>query len=95
MSAHGLLNLLNKLGKRDKMLGLPGILSLFLNKINKINNTGARILDSIYHMTLRLHQSLWSAVAQWLFDSRPEGHGFYPHWHHCIVVLEQDTFILA
>ena len=30
MSAHVLLNLLNKLGKRDKMLGLPIILSLFL-----------------------------------------------------------------
>ena len=33
MSAHVLLNLLNELGKRDKMRGL---------------------LDSIYHMTLRL-----------------------------------------
>ena len=21
--------------------------------------------------------------------------GFEPHWRHCIVVLEQDTFILA
>ena len=29
MSAHVLLNLLNELGKRDKMQGLPGILSLF------------------------------------------------------------------
>ena len=29
MSAHVLLNLLNKLGKRDKMRGLPIILSLF------------------------------------------------------------------
>ena len=29
MSAHVLLNLLNKLGKRDKMRGLPSILSLF------------------------------------------------------------------
>ena len=28
MSAHVLLNLLNKLGKRDKMRGLPSILSL-------------------------------------------------------------------
>ena len=27
MSAHVLLNLLNKLGKRDKMRGLPNILS--------------------------------------------------------------------
>ena len=30
MSAHVLLNLLNKLGKRDKKLGEPLILSLFI-----------------------------------------------------------------
>ena len=29
MSAHILLNLLNEFGKRDKMRGLPSILSLF------------------------------------------------------------------
>ena len=32
MSAHVLLNLLNELGKRDKMRGLPRILSLFRNE---------------------------------------------------------------
>ena len=31
MSAHVLLNLLNELRKRDKMRGLPSILSLFRN----------------------------------------------------------------
>ena len=42
MSAHVLLNyLLNELGKRDKMRGLPSILSLFGNEFNKFNNTGA------------------------------------------------------
>ena len=41
MSAHVLWNLLNKLGKRDKTLGLPRILSLFRNKFNKFNNTRA------------------------------------------------------
>ena len=50
MSAHVLLNLLNELGKRDKMRGLPSILSLFRNELNKFNNTRARMLDSIYHM---------------------------------------------
>ena len=35
MSAHVLLNLLNELGKRDKMRGLPSILSLFRNEFNK------------------------------------------------------------
>ena len=33
------------------MRGLPSILSLFPNEFNKFNNTGARMLDSIYHMT--------------------------------------------
>ena len=54
MSAHVLLNLLNELGKRDKMRGLPSILSLFCNEFNKCNNTRARMLDSIYHMTSTL-----------------------------------------
>ena len=49
-----LLNLLNKLGKRDQMRGLSIILSLFRNELSKFNNTGARMLDSIYHMPLRL-----------------------------------------
>ena len=53
MSALVLLNLLNELGKRDKMRGLPSILSLFRNEFNKFNNTGARMLDSIYHMSLK------------------------------------------
>ena len=38
MSAHVLLNLLYE----------------FRNEFNKFNNTRARMLDSIYHMTLRL-----------------------------------------
>ena len=54
MSVHVLLNLLSELRKRDKMPGLSGILSLFRNKFNKFNNTGAQILDSIYHRTLKL-----------------------------------------
>ena len=54
MSHHVLLNLLNELGKRDKMRGLLSILSLFRNKFNKFKDTGARILDYIYHMTLKL-----------------------------------------
>ena len=54
MSAHVLLNLLNELGKRDKMRGSPSILSPLCNEFKKCNNTGARMLDSIYHMTFRL-----------------------------------------
>ena len=48
MSAHVLLNLLNKLRKRDKMRGLPSILPIFRNELNKFNNTGALMLDSIF-----------------------------------------------
>ena len=37
--------------------------------------------------------------AQWLsgrvLDLRPKGSEFEPHRRHCVVVLEQDTFILA
>ena len=33
MSPHVLLNLLNKLGERDKMRGLPSILSLFATSL--------------------------------------------------------------
>ena len=54
MSAPVLLNYLNELGKSDKMRDLPSILSLFHNEINKFNNTSAQMLDSIYHMTIRI-----------------------------------------
>ena len=57
MSAHVLLNLLNELGKRDKMRGLPSILSLFRNEFNKFNKTSlafylfspTRLINSIKH----------------------------------------------
>ena len=52
MSAHVLLNLLNKLRKSD-------ILSFFRNEFNKFINTGVQMLDSIYHRTLRLLKSLF------------------------------------
>ena len=54
MSASVLLNFSNELRKTDKMQGLLSILSLFRNEFNKLNKTGARKLDSIYHMALKL-----------------------------------------
>ena len=54
ISAHVLLNLLNELRKRDKMRGLSSILSVFHKEFNIFNNTGALMLDSINHMTLKL-----------------------------------------
>ena len=49
MSAHVLLNLSNELKKRDYSHFIS-----FSQEFNKFNNTGARMLDSIYHMTLKL-----------------------------------------
>ena len=54
MSAHNLLNLLNKLRKNDNMRGMLNILSLFRNELNTFNNTVAQMLHSIYHMPLKL-----------------------------------------
>ena len=63
MSAHVLLNLLNELRKRDKIRGLPSILSLFRNEFknpviryhdNKSSNTRAQMLESI-KITLKSH----------------------------------------
>ena len=39
MSSHVVLNLLNELGKRDKMRGLQSTLCLFRNEVNKFNKT--------------------------------------------------------
>ena len=48
---------------------------------------------------MKLFLSFQKKGAQWLsgrvLDLRPRGPGFEPHRHHCVVVLEQDTFILA
>ena len=76
MSAHVLLNLLNELGKRDKMRGLSSILSLFRNEFSTFNNTRARILDSIYHMTNTLKSHFWrkNVIISSLFTQRCYGH---------------------
>ena len=44
MRAHVLLNLLNELGKTDKMRGLLSILSFFRSEFHQFNNTGAQML---------------------------------------------------
>ena len=57
----------------------------------------SKLFASILNYSLMLGNYLWGA--QWLsgrvLDSRPKGCGFEPHRRHCVVVLEQDTFILA
>ena len=58
MSAYVLFNLLNDLvfgggGGRIRCEAVPSILSVFPNDFNKFSNTGTRMQDSIYHMTLK------------------------------------------
>ena len=53
MRAHILLNLLNKLGGKIRCEAVLSILSI--SSFNKFNNTGARMQESIYHMTLKSH----------------------------------------
>ena len=49
-SVHVLLYVLHELEKRGKIRDLSSILSLFSIKINKQNNTGARMIGSMYHV---------------------------------------------
>ena len=56
MSAHVLLNLLNKLGKSDKMRGLPSILSLFATSlINSMIQEHEFYLSYDIKFTLKSH----------------------------------------
>ena len=54
---------------------------------------GAVFLCVSYGLTTSLEGAVW--LSGRVLDSRPRGRGFEPHRRHCIVVLEQDTFILA
>ena len=53
MSAYVLSNLLNELGKGVKSEACRAFYRFFRNVFNKFNNTGARMLESIYHTTLK------------------------------------------
>ena len=55
MSSHVLWNLLNEFGKKIRCKALASILSVSPNVFNKFTNTGARMQDSVYHMTLKSH----------------------------------------
>ena len=55
--------------------------------------------ENVFLVDERREEPNTTKEAQWLsgrvLDSRPKGCGFEPHRRHCVVVLEQDTFILA
>ena len=61
-SAYVLLNLSNELGKKDKMRGLPSILSLFRNEFDKFNITRARILEWDRLKGLNSHPNLLQII---------------------------------
>ena len=54
-------------------------------------NQRGTIIFSMFQESLQGAQ----LVSDRVLDSRPRGRGFEPHRRHCVVVLEQDTFILA
>ena len=61
MSAHVLLNLLNELRKRDKMRGLPSILSLFRNEFDTFKknwSTNVRFHIS-YDIKIKFKSFFW------------------------------------
>ena len=68
-----------------------------------VRGLGREIIDLELNRSFPLFYSVpvvyFNAGAQWLngrvLNPRPRGRGFEPHWRHCVVVLEQDTFILA
>ena len=59
MSPDVLWNEVNELRKRDKMRGLPSILSLFRNEFNKINKTGAECKILFIYIKVVLKSYLW------------------------------------
>ena len=69
-----------------------------------LSSHGGTLTNEMYHHRETIELNKHTAMkqregAQWLsgrvLDSRPKGSGFEPHRRHCVVVLEQDTFILA
>ena len=67
------------------------LLSIFLTVINYIMVYLSKMQNKHSLFKIKGAQCLSGRV----LDSRPRGRGFEPHRRHCVVVLEQDTFILA
>ena len=90
---HGLLGVGRSRGNTAKSL---------LEASMEVIETGSAVscyrLDSL-RSTINSKILLPDRGAQWLcgrvLDPRQRGRGFDPHLHHCVVVLEKDTFILA
>ena len=66
------------------------MLNVFIRNFHPVNLPHSSNKD-IFSICVEGAQLLSGRV----LDSRPKGRGFKPHRGHCVVVLEQDTFILA
>ena len=56
-SAQCIIEFMKRVGGGGKIRceALLNVLSVFPNELNKFNNTGAQMQDSIYHLTLKSH----------------------------------------
>ena len=79
----------------------PGVASLILARSHTFAEIGHEKISTAISSRPLIQEGFLSVTSQsWglsgrVLDSRPKGRGFEPHRRHCVVVLEQDTFILA
>ena len=73
------------------MRGLPSILSLFRNEFNKFNNTRARMLDSISHMTHTLKSHFWRKNVMILSSCTQRCYGRLQILLHGVISLPDAT----
>ena len=64
MSAHLLLNLLNELGKSDKMRGLSSIFSLFRNELNKFKKYKSTNVTCRFYFSYAIKFTLKSHICR-------------------------------
>ena len=93
------INLINKYRDTHNVLCLLLYILKFAFKLEKyiyiVSNTVRFCHFSVMGSVYLIH----CMGAQWLsgrvLESKPKGRGFEPHRRHCVLVLEQDTFMLA
>ena len=82
-----------------KQKGTPSLVKIEHKNTATLDSARSKKKKKSKVAVLQLGWHEYTPGAQWLsgrvLDSRPKGRGFEPHRRHCVVVLEQDTFILA